>query len=698
MQQPTEERTPAAASQFRQASPSRRNIPTGSLAPNEDYYPVAINGPVQRGRRPQRPTNLRLQERLLSVLPRPEATNLLVDTYFDRAHWFMLVFHQQEFRQQLQQLQNEPHRFQDGNRSASGFLAVLLTVICIGLQYLGEYRETLLATYGINRQALQNEIIAALENSFLAIVSLESLEAVQSCVLLGTFYLYHSDSATAWSICGCALRIAQAIKLHRSWPVSDGRPSPRPNGTLRQIEARRRCWWALYEVETFCCMLYGYNCNILDEDCDMDFLTGQKEASTGGDSVARPPPTFTLLSYKENMSKLSVILKSALSALYGQWTGPRNAPRQDVRLGDMQQELFSSIEDLNRRLNQWHTKLPSELKTRTPNESGYENVEDSERDVGGCGQAFDSNIVQLQALALELAYENAKILVNRPLFTEKLNRRSAQVCHNETTDGRDLEVSNTFQESFRICREAALRTAEIGDYPAFKFAFRSFAAAFMSTHLFTAGVTLCLSAIAEPLTEHATQAKVGLQKLFNLQNDPISEPLASPHVTIVLERLIRMILERELFSILGPRRQIALKPGATQQPSPITHVNDFNDDNSEADHPNPAISRSSRSQPLNTNVSETLNTTRSCKTTTSEAVAHGGHSITNDVVQDHPNGNFNRPHWRSEQTNPSTVTPSLLSAQGQFDISDDSFLMANDPLFTDQEQAWIWNMDPWPQL
>lgn len=633
-------RTPGAASQFTQPSPGDQPVSAGPRALVEDYSPVDINGPVQRGKRPLRPTYLRLQQRLLSVLPGSEATNLLVDTYFDRAHWFMLVFRQQKFRQQLRQLQNDPYLHQDGGTSTAGFIAVLLPVVCIGLQYLGEYRENLLATYGIRREALQHEIIAALEESFLNIVSLGSLEAVQSCVLLGTFYLYHSESAMAWSICGCALRIAQAIKLHRSWPPSDGKQYSQSDRILQQISERKRCWWALYEVETFCCMLYGYTCSIRDEDCDMDFLTHQGEDLIEGHPEARPTPAFTLLSYKVNMSKLSVILKTALSKLYGHGTGPQNSARRNIRPGEMQQELFSSIGYLNRRLDLWHTELPPELTIHTPDHSGYENIDQSERDVGGSGQPFDSNIVQLQALALKLAYENAQILVNRPLFTYKLNRMPGHIRQSKTPDGRDVENSHAVQESFRICRQAALRTAEIGEDSAFKFAFRSFAAAFMSTHLFTAGVTLCLSAIIEPLTEHATQAKVGLQKLFSLQNDPTSEPLASPHVTKVLKRLIRLILEKELLDILGPKRQTALQTVGTRQASPKNHVNNASDDCSQ-------VHRDGSAQPPGTNVPVATWDNRNA---ISNADSHDGNYMPNDVVQDDANGNSVRPRALYDQS------------------------------------------------
>lgn len=525
---------------------------------------MTINGPVQRGKRPRRPTNARIQEKLIALLPGKEVTNLLVDTYFDRAHWFILVFRQQEFRQKLLQLHEDPSLFRGNDVPSAGFLALLLAVVCIGLQYVGKYRESLLRLHGVHKEALQDDIVAVLEESFLAIVSLGSLEAVQTLVLLGTFHLYHCDPAAAWSICGCALRISQALQLHKKWPPFTEMHHHLSPEVLRQIEARKRCWWAIYEVETFCCMLYGYRCSILDSDCDMDFLADFPQHALD----TNPEIEFTLLAYKGFMSRLSVIVKTALNELYTRRTDSQE-PGYLVAFANRREQLLRSVSNLDRRLALWHADLPIQLRVGLAGTYGYDNVEQSERDVGGSGKIFDQNITQLQAISLELAHQNAKILIHRPLLTYKLYNFPAAVQFGESDRSEHQDSTDGVHQSSQTCGSAAIQMVEVGNHSAFKFAVRSYAAAFLSTHLFTAGVALCLSAIAAPLTDQASQAKLALRKLFQLLSDPDAEPLASPHVTKILKCLMLAMLEREMSDIQGSATGI---PPARAERRPTSHV------------------------------------------------------------------------------------------------------------------------------
>ncbi|KAM0722319.1 hypothetical protein Q7P37_001760 [Cladosporium fusiforme] len=665
----------------------RSSIPEPAVTSNinQDYPREAINAPVQRGRIPRRPTSAKLQERLISVLPGPEAMNLLVDTYFDRAHWFLLVLHQQDFRQRLQDLHNRPEAFRTGDKSSAGFLAVLLTVLCIGLQYLGPYRRSLLRAHGIQEEELQNSVLAVLEESFLAIVSLGSLEAVQSCVLLGTFYLYHSDPTTAWSICGCALRLAQTLKLHRKQPahrMEEARTLSAED--THHLEARNRCWWALYEVETFCCMLYGYTCNTsLDAECDVDVVGSERDSAASRPLVSDQLPPFNLLAYKGIMSKLSQIIKRALVELYGPWTSPQSNITQNMQRKDQRHRLLQSVGDLDRRLSLWYAELPPQLSMETTHARSYETIEEYEKDIGGSGEVFNSNIISLQALSLKLAYENAIILVHRPLLAYNLNRPALQISPKNTPQTRETSSANQYQESLNACRHAALQTADIGSSPAFPFAVQSYAAAFMSTHLFTAGVTLCLSAIIEPLTEQASQAKRGLQRIFNSQNDPVAEPLASPHVTDILERLIRLVQEKELACILGPMNDTSKRCDVR----PLNH-HDYNvrqaqTDIGQANTLQETTSTPSHLLPSNTQQADNPNETREHPEVSSQQTFSHGHFAPTGVAQDFEN-----------------VLSSLSTEQAQTgcDSSDPFMYLGNASMGFDQEQAWMWSMDPWSQV
>ncbi|PWY89691.1 hypothetical protein BO94DRAFT_43720 [Aspergillus sclerotioniger CBS 115572] len=146
---------------------------------------------------------------LVSLFPSFEAASLLVDTYFDRVHWFVLIFYQDEFRQRWPKLYQPTRR--PAVHHGVGFVSAFLLVIAIGLQYAGPYRRELLSKHGVDL-SLRDRILSTVRSYLLDIMSLGSLEAVQTCILLGTYYLYHGAPRLAWPVCGCGLRIAQDVR------------------------------------------------------------------------------------------------------------------------------------------------------------------------------------------------------------------------------------------------------------------------------------------------------------------------------------------------------------------------------------------------------------------------------------------------------------------------------------------------------
>lgn len=62
--------------------------------------------------------------------------------------------------------------------------------------------------------------------------------------------------------------------------------------------------------------------------------------------------------------------------------------------------------------------IPSEIRwENVAGDKNYESLEDVGRDIGALGPRLEKHIYQLQALSLQLAYENARILVHRPLLS-----------------------------------------------------------------------------------------------------------------------------------------------------------------------------------------------------------------------------------------------------------------------------------------
>lgn len=481
------------------------------------------------------------ESELCSLLPQLEAATLLVDNYFDRIHWFMLLFHQKDFRDKFQSLYAMSTGGGGGTggcqyqpmvpSSRVGYIAVLLAVCAISLHYTSAQQKHRLACQGIDSEVLKDRILTTLRLKLLDVLSLGSLEAVQVCVLLGSYYLYHGEPKLAWPLCGCGLRIAQALNLHRKLPpppdqqqqqgeqqqphVSSYSPENSSSSKSRSssnsshqdlrasVEARKRCWWAVYEIETFCSMMYGFPLSITDSDCDVEQLDPYDECSgsaatdsrhhtynhnySRGSSASSSADRPTLLFFKCAMSKLSTIVKSALTDLYGTH---RNLDKHNKPILDYSsrlQSLVIKVAIFDARLLAWYTNLDPKLRLghlgnpTSPAGGGHHYHGRKDHQFGTVGPssgradhmpgreqwqeghhddvAFEEHLFQLQALALKLAYENARILVHRPLLSYKIvgptvnnGQQPLASVPNPTSTRPD-----PFQNSIQTCRDAALQ-------------------------------------------------------------------------------------------------------------------------------------------------------------------------------------------------------------------------------------------------
>jgi hypothetical protein len=86
-------------------------------------------------------------------------------------------------------------------------------------------------------QQLSQDIIKQVEQRFLRIMSSADEEAVQICILLGSFYLFNGRPTAGLGILGSGIKIAQVLRLHREGTLTGISPT--------RLETRRRSWLAL---------------------------------------------------------------------------------------------------------------------------------------------------------------------------------------------------------------------------------------------------------------------------------------------------------------------------------------------------------------------------------------------------------------------------------------------------------------------
>ncbi|KAK1675412.1 fungal-specific transcription factor domain-containing protein [Colletotrichum godetiae] len=494
------------------------------------------------------------QRDFLSVLPPTAPMALLVNVYFEKIHWFMMIFFTSEFRARVQELHTTTAQGGLPRKANPGLLGLVLAVCLTSLRYASPEQNTQLTELGVDPESLQETILGTLKVRFLDVVSLGSIEAVQMCILLGSFYLYHGEPELAWPICGSGLRIAQALKLHQRYKDED-QPSTVPdvdNPIHRAAETRKRCWWAIYEIETFCSMLYGFPLSIVDEDCNVDvpeqYPLRSKDASW--ESIRwKSTGKATVLSYKVSMAQLSVIVKRALSELYGnrkQTNGNELGARTE---GPLVQRLINTVTSLDQQIRQWHDYLPQELRLKEGNR-----LQQDARPAnwaGGSklslGPEHHQHTFRIQALALKLAYENARILVHRPLLAyramKKINTAGG-------SDFRSIGENDPLQSSVRSCRDAALQIANIGCTPHFKEVIDTYALSFVALHLFTAGVTLSIMTGLDPLSREAYDSKMGLRKLMEMHSQLKSKSVVAEQGLNILTKLMKLVMTKELERML----------------------------------------------------------------------------------------------------------------------------------------------------
>ncbi|PNP85100.1 hypothetical protein FNYG_01625 [Fusarium nygamai] len=462
----------------------------------------------------------------MSLLPELGPATLLVDNYFDRIHWFVLVFHQDDFRRKFQDLYDDT-TVSSGPKASSrgiGFLVILLAVFATSLHHIGA-QESKLESYNVDAKELKNRILASLKSRFLDVISKGSLEAVQFCVLMASYYLYHGEPGMAWPLSGSGLRIAQALNLHRK--VAPGDPSDQVLN--QQIQDRKRAWWAVYEIDTFCSMLYGFPLGFSDRDCNVEALDPYDEYSGSTKELCQTTGP-TLLFYKCSMSKLSAVIRSALVELYGTRHDDRhrtNNPRG----------LFDKVKALNRRLQEWYKNLAPKLRF-----VGHDPLSEVQvaHDRETTGREFEEYLFHLQALSLELAYRNAKILIHRPLLSFKI-ARSTRTESTDTATSKTDPIRLAMQE----CREAALKISRVASTPYLLEASETYAIAVVSLHLLTAGVTLCISMALDPLTCSSVEATSGIRQLMQIQTLLKDKSIVAAQSLDITKRLMGFMMAKE---------------------------------------------------------------------------------------------------------------------------------------------------------
>lgn len=212
--------------------------------------------------------------------------------------------------------------------------------------------------------------------------------------------------------------------------------------------------------------------------------------------------------------------------LYHQWTfrlyrimGPFLGRR-------LHTNKLETVASMHRQLSQWRAELPHKLRLET-----YEADSD------------ENSVYQIQALSLQLTYDNLQIILHRgAAFDSSENPNSVDTAH--------VRSDFSYQQLF----ESAIRTSEVYKYShLLQQCRRTHANMHIGMTLFTAGVVLCAICLPRPMSDVSQKAKTGIMHIIRVCRDHSSatQHLVSAQCVKILEGLVSVILQLENQLIIG---------------------------------------------------------------------------------------------------------------------------------------------------
>ncbi|OAP62538.1 hypothetical protein AYL99_01765 [Fonsecaea erecta] len=462
-------------------------------------------------------------------LPASDVIDYALESYSYSVHWFMLLFHEPSLRIELQGLTTTG--FVRADRIS--FLILVALVIGIGAKYSTKSEAEGIFP-GIDMDSLGNKLIRKAEERLLDVFDQANIEAVQISIILSAYYAYHSRPNRSFALMGSALKVAQALGLQQEshWKMDDP--------ILREVW--RRLGWAIYTAEVFSAITFGTPCNVHDSDWDVSFPGNIDDTSTtcpGFESVeSYEDETFgpvTIASYQRYKFRLYRIASTITRNIY-------------LRSGATLPEVVGEIKAINQRLLQWEKCIPRELRLK------YLKYNRTDKTSMRTIRTF-----QLQALALQLSYDNIQLVLHRPLLT--INRvprwpragpeaggDSEQMMMHAVNDAVDPMMIRTSKYQ---CWVSSMRTSKIGEHSEILAASQNtHGAAYAGIQSFTAGVVLGIFALSDPLSDQAHQAKRAVSRIIKLPRLHRFRTTVSDQCGAILEELVRLVLAEEMKALL----------------------------------------------------------------------------------------------------------------------------------------------------
>jgi hypothetical protein len=195
-------------------------------------------------------------------------------------------------------------------------------------------------------------------------------------------------------------------------------------------------------------------------------------------------------------------------------------------------------------------------------------------------QSQTSRVHQLQALSLQLTFDNLLIIFHRPLIAKQVDHlirnqpesglgaaaSPATVASADSpffTNTATSPLARMHMSSTEQWWDAALRTSKVTELPRLsQLATDSHLVAFLAINLFNSAIVMAVLALSDPLSERAQEVKRTITRIFRLQELLGKKTQLSMQSNVVLKDVIQMLLRREADAIFGSSDLLTTQSGA----------------------------------------------------------------------------------------------------------------------------------------
>ncbi|KAJ5429266.1 hypothetical protein N7491_006282, partial [Penicillium cf. griseofulvum] len=389
------------------------------VSPTETDNTSALPG---GGSRPTRSPNDQVNERgapLTShfhglVLPSRQICDFLLQSYWKSVHWFMMIFHRSSLEKQYEDIIGK----QIVTPGQNGVAVLLLMVLALGARYPSEEQGSQIGLNEQERSLLQGNMLNQVRAHFFEILDSGGLES-------------HLTFITATPIWHCPFLAQElAARWRKAYTKSPfGAHYRRSAGELGE---RYTCSTGLYSlslVKGFASITYGRPSSIVDAHCLVSMPRDMEDAQAVHPllnsleySATTHPARVTLGTYQRCKFELYTIASPIIGSIYN---------LDSPKLGDVRHQAAV----INMKLVDWFERLPAELKLRNNSEVHTNNL----------------SSIELDALVLQLAYDNIQIILHRPFL-----RYTGQLIM-----GPNPRSPENRRTSFDQCKHCARRTCGI---------------------------------------------------------------------------------------------------------------------------------------------------------------------------------------------------------------------------------------------